>query len=137
MMLHSVFKRALRDRVILHNPCLETELPKVVPNRLRILTPAEFDRLLRALPERHTAMLLTEIETGLRWGELIALRSCDVDFLGSCQRLPLVRLGADNSDADLLEDNGLVGRERLRCPGDVEGRGGLRLAEARARRQCG
>ena len=81
VMLHSVFKRALRDRVILHNPCLETELPKVVPNRLRILTPAEFDRLLQALPERHTAMLLTEIETGLRWGELVALRSCDVDFL--------------------------------------------------------
>jgi hypothetical protein len=45
--------------VILHNPCLETELPKVVPNRLRILTPAEFDRLMQALAERHTAMLLT------------------------------------------------------------------------------
>jgi integrase len=81
VMLHSVFKRAVRDRVILHNPCRETELPKVVPNRLRILTPAEFERLLEALPERHAAMVLTDIETGLRWGELIALRPADVDFL--------------------------------------------------------
>jgi hypothetical protein len=45
-MLHSVFKRALRDRVILHNPCQETELPKVIANRLRILTPAEFERFV-------------------------------------------------------------------------------------------
>jgi len=30
VMLHSVFKRAVRDRVILYNSARETELPKVV-----------------------------------------------------------------------------------------------------------
>ena len=81
VMLHSVFKRAVRDRVLLHNPASETELPKVVTQRRRILTPEEFARLLQESPSRYVAMVLADIETGLRWGELIALRPMDVDFL--------------------------------------------------------
>ncbi|MGI8681353.1 MAG: tyrosine-type recombinase/integrase [Mycobacteriales bacterium] len=81
VMLHSVFKRAVRDRVILHNPARETELPKVVSQRVRILTPEEFSRVLDELPTRYVPMVLTDIETGLRWGELIALRPTDIDFL--------------------------------------------------------
>ncbi|MGH8893230.1 MAG: tyrosine-type recombinase/integrase [Actinomycetes bacterium] len=81
VMLHSVFKRTVRDRVILHNPARETELPKVVAPRLRILTPEEFLRLMDEMPARYVAMVLTDVETGLRWGELIALRPMDIDFL--------------------------------------------------------
>lgn len=74
MMLHSVFKRAVRDRIITFNPCAETELPKVVAKRRRTLTPDEYQRLLTAVPDRYRLMVQTAIETGLRWGELIALR---------------------------------------------------------------
>jgi integrase len=81
VMLHSVFKRAVRDRVIPYNPCAETELPKVVTKKLPTLTPEEFDQLLTMIPERWTPLVLTAIETGLRWGELIALRPRHVDFL--------------------------------------------------------
>ncbi|MBA2768524.1 MAG: site-specific integrase [Sporichthyaceae bacterium] len=48
---------------------------------MRVLTPEEFSRILGELPTRYAAMVLTDIETGLRWGELIALRPTDVDFL--------------------------------------------------------
>ncbi|MGQ0847296.1 MAG: tyrosine-type recombinase/integrase [Sporichthyaceae bacterium] len=81
VMLHSIFKRAVRDRIIPYNPCAETELPKVVAKKLPTLTPEEFDQLLTAIPERWTPLVLTAIETGLRWGELIALRPRHVDFL--------------------------------------------------------
>ena len=81
VMLHSVFKRAVRDRVIAYNPCDDTELPKITPRRTRTLTPAEYQRLLSAIPQRYAVMVMTEIETGLRWGELIALRPRHIDFL--------------------------------------------------------
>jgi integrase len=81
VMLHSIFKRAIRDRIIAYNPCAETELPKVVTHKCRILTPDEFDRLLASIPPRWTPLVLTAIETGLRWGELIALRPRHVNFL--------------------------------------------------------
>ena len=71
----------MRDRVITCNPCAETELPKVVARRPRTLTPEEFQRLLAAIPDRFKLLVLTEIETVLGWGELIALRPRHVDFL--------------------------------------------------------
>ena len=81
VMLHSVFKRAVRDRVILTNPCEGTELPKIPPRKTRILTPEEYDTLVSAIPDRHRLLVMTDIETGLRWGELIALRPRHIDFL--------------------------------------------------------
>ena len=79
VMLHSVFKRAVRDRIITFNPCAETELPKVVSKRARTLTPAEYRRVLAAIPAQHRLMVQVAIETGLRWGELIALRPRHLD----------------------------------------------------------
>lgn len=49
-MLHSIFKRAERDRILVTNPCEHTELPKVIARRSRTLTPEEFDALIRAIP---------------------------------------------------------------------------------------
>ena len=79
VMLHSVFKRAVRDRVLASNPCEGTELPKVIARRSRILTPAEYERLLAEIPERYRLLVIVDIETGLRWGELIALRPLHLD----------------------------------------------------------
>ena len=81
VMLHGIFKRAVRDRVILHNPCADTELPKVPPRKVRILSPEEFERLLAEIPDRFRDLVLTDIETGMRWGELVALRPRHIDFL--------------------------------------------------------
>src|SRR3954447_12834833 len=80
-MLHSIFKRAVRDKLIVTNPCEHTELPKIVTKKSRTLTPDEFDVLITAVPDRYRLMVLTAIETGMRWGELIALKPRHVDFL--------------------------------------------------------
>ena len=48
VMLHSIFQRAVRDQLILTNPCEYTELPKVVLRRSRTLTPEEFDQSRRS-----------------------------------------------------------------------------------------
>src|SRR3954447_25646563 len=73
-MLQSVVERALVDRVVTFNPCAHTELPKVIKKKARTLTPDEYDAVLAALPAQHRLMVETAINTGLRWGELIALK---------------------------------------------------------------
>ena len=80
-LLSSIFGRAVKDRVLVHNPSDHTELPKIITRRSRTLTPVEYERLLAALPERHRLMVATLIETGLRWGELVALKPRHIDFL--------------------------------------------------------
>ena len=79
-MLHSIFERALRDRVITFNPCAHTELPKRVRKATRTMTPAEYEAILAALPTQHRLMIETAINTGLRWGELIALKPRHLDL---------------------------------------------------------
>ncbi len=80
-MLHSIFKRAVRDQLIVTNPCEHTELPKVITKKSRTLTPAEYKTLITAIPDRYRLLVETAIETGMRWGELIALRPRHIDFL--------------------------------------------------------
>jgi len=79
-MLASVFERALVDRVVTFNPCAHTELPKVVKKKARTLTPTEYAAILAALPHQHRLMVETAINTGLRWGELIALKPRHLDL---------------------------------------------------------
>jgi Phage integrase, N-terminal SAM-like domain len=57
-MLKSIFKRAVRDRVIGYNPCSDTELPKVISRKSRTLTPEEFQTLLAHILDRFLAMVL-------------------------------------------------------------------------------
>src|SRR4051812_18477986 len=80
-MLHSIFKRAVRDQLIVANPCEHTELPKIIARKSRTLTPSEYDQLIGAVPDRYRLLVETAIETGMRWGELIALRPRHIDFL--------------------------------------------------------
>jgi integrase len=87
VVLHGIFARAVRDRLIAHNPCADTDLPKVVPARQRIITPEQFERLLAAVPDRYRTLVLTAIETGMRWGELAALRPRHLDLTARVVRV--------------------------------------------------
>lgn len=79
-LLHSIFERAIIDQVIMINPCAHTVLPKFVKQSKKAITPAQFDALLSEIPPRYRLMVLIAIETGVRWGELAALRPVDVDL---------------------------------------------------------
>ena len=47
----------------------------------RIITPAQFDRLYQTLPDADAQLLVeTDIESGMRWGELTEIRVRDLDF---------------------------------------------------------
>jgi integrase len=70
------------------NPVRKTKLPRrgLVPER-EVLSPEQLRLLLDALPEPSRSLVWLLVLTGLRIGELLALRWQDVDLLGGALRV--------------------------------------------------
>ena len=85
VLLHGILKRAKRRGWITSNPAEDVE--RVHPKRsgdFNVLSPAAVQAVARtASTEQDAAIFVTAAFTGLRLGELRALRWCDVDFVGS------------------------------------------------------
>jgi len=80
--LHGIFKRATRVYGLPRNPVTNVERPRL-PRRagIDVFSREEVMALVRAAAsERDAALYLTAAFTGLRLGELLALRWGDVDF---------------------------------------------------------
>lgn len=75
--LSAIFTTALNEVIFLH-PCRGVK-PPTAPKKIRqIVTPEQFDLLYEALTSDMMRLLVeTDIESGLRWGELIELRPRD------------------------------------------------------------
>jgi len=80
----SVLKHCLKLAVeweLLHqNPAVGARLPKVAAGRTKYLTPGELRAVLDAAPDWMRAPLAFAASTGVRRGELLALKWMDVDF---------------------------------------------------------
>jgi integrase len=77
--LSAIFSAALNDVTFLH-PCKGIRTPTVPRKPLKIITPEQFDTIYAALRDSISRLLIeTDIETGLRWGELTELRAGDID----------------------------------------------------------
>jgi integrase len=77
--LSAIFTAAMDDVTFLH-PCKGVKTPTIPRKPLKIITPEQFDAIYEALPDTETQLLVeTDIETGLRWGELTELRVKDLD----------------------------------------------------------
>ena len=83
--LHAIFKRAERVHGLASNPVAGVERqPTRRSGEIAVLSVPEVEALARAAISRQDAALYrVAAYTGLRQGELRALRWCDVDFAGS------------------------------------------------------
>jgi integrase len=78
--LRAIYRRAVDRETIAVNPTERLALPKDRASRDRVAGPREVDALLRVLPEHHRVLWATAVYTGLRRGELQALRWNCVDL---------------------------------------------------------
>jgi integrase len=78
--LSAIFTTALNDQVVFLHPCRGVSGPVVAKKVRAVITPEQFDMLHEALADDLWKLLVeTDVETGLRWGELTELRPKDLD----------------------------------------------------------
>ena len=89
VLMHGIFERARKVWSLPVNPAADVEKPPVPRSGdLQVFSPEEVWALVRAAEdESDAALFLTAAFTGLRMGELLALRWRDVDFAGSAVRV--------------------------------------------------
>ena len=81
LMLHCALERAVKERLISRNPCEDCIVPKPRKLDMKILTPEHMKAYLEAADRRGLLpMFYLELVSGLRKGELVALRWDDVDI---------------------------------------------------------
>lgn len=80
--------QAVAQGLLLKNPAAACKVPSTHPQRIQILTPEEIRRLLiQAKEDDCYEMLLLELATGLRRGEILALQWDDLDFRTGALRI--------------------------------------------------
>jgi integrase len=91
---HGVFKHAVKRGWARSNPVAATDRPRATPvdPDIRFLTPEELEALLRAVPRdalgpTDYALYMLAAMTGLRQGELVALRWREIDWTAKVVRV--------------------------------------------------
>lgn len=80
-LLKRVFDQAVNWQMRFDNPALKVEIPKKVHNEMKCLTESESQKFLEeALKDRWGVLFHLALKTGLRPGELLALRWSDIDL---------------------------------------------------------
>ena len=79
--LHAALNKAVEEKLIFCNPSDGCKLPSAKPREMQVLTPEEIQRLLiQAREDDCYELLLLELSTGIRRGEICALKWDDLNF---------------------------------------------------------
>jgi integrase len=88
-LLRAIFTTAVKeDEIVPKNPCRVKGYDTYHTPERPTATVAQVHALAKALPPRFSALVVVAAFSGLRWGELAALRRCDVDLTAGMVRVP-------------------------------------------------
>ena len=77
-----ILRTAETDDIIPRSPCIGIDLPRETSHQeKRFLTAAEVARLAGEIEDRYGSLIFAAAYTGLRWGELAALKVERVNLL--------------------------------------------------------
>jgi integrase len=98
VVLHKALKSAVSDGLIPRNPTASLKLPRIIKEEIDPLDQEEARRLLEAAcGDRLEALYVLAINTGMRQGELLALKWEDVDLERSVLRVRRTISRRDNA----------------------------------------
>lgn len=117
--IQAALKQAVRERLITVNPAEAVELPKDNPREMQTLSREQIGKLLdTARGGPFYMVLLLDLSTGLRRGELLGLQWQDIDFskgtLTVKRQLTLGRGGIK-----LSEPKSKAGKRTITLPGEI------------------
>lgn len=118
MMLHEALEYAVREHLIISNPTNNTSIPKSNYAQKQILNDDELNRFMKAIEsdELWYDFFYTEITTGLRRGEICALKWCDFNDNAGTLKICRTASKTDTGDTKTLAGN----REILLPPSTAE-----------------
>ena len=79
-LMKAIMNTAVDDGIVFRNPCRVRGAAQDRSPERSVLTVREVGALVETIPERYRALVLLAVFGSLRWGELAALRRCDVDL---------------------------------------------------------
>jgi len=78
--LKEMLKHAVRWGYLRESPALYVELPRIPHKEMDFLTPEEIRRFLDYVPRARSALFVTAVMTGMRRGEILAMRWANLDW---------------------------------------------------------
>lgn len=121
MMLHEAFDMAVKERILVKNPTEGTTIPKATQTVKQVLNDSQLERFLETLslyPEWHD-FFYTDIMTGLRKGEICALKWSDIDFDNSKMRIQRAARKTKGGRVEIGETKTNTGKRTIILPPSV------------------
>lgn len=114
-LLRAIMNTAVDDGLIRRNPCRIKGADQEQSAERPIATVRQVFKLAELVPARFEVLVLAAAFTGLRWGELIALRRCDVDLEAGSVRVPRRLAELDSGRLDVGPPKSAAGSGRSPC----------------------